>query len=94
MKKSGSIILSIQLTEKSAELAEKERTYLFKVAPSANKVEIRQAVEDLFKVSVEKVNTMNMKGKRKRQRTARYGKRADWKRAVVKLKEGSNIELV
>jgi large subunit ribosomal protein L23 len=93
MKNPGAVIRSIQLTEKGSELSETQNKYLFKVAPGANKMEIKQAVEDLFNVSVVAVNTMNYRGKRKRERTIRYGKRADWTRAVVTLKEGSRIDL-
>ena len=67
--------------------------YLFQVAPDSNKVEIKRAVESLFDVKVSQVNTMNYTGKRKRQRTAKYGKRPDWKRAVVTLAEGNRIDL-
>ncbi len=94
MKKSpGAIVKRLQLTEKGTLLSERENKYLFKVHPSANKVEIKQAVEELFNVSVDKVNTMNYRGKRKRLRTVRFGRRADWKRAVVTLSEGSKIDL-
>ena len=65
-----------------------ERKYTFEVASSANKIEIKKAVEEIFKVEVEKVTTMNYDGKPKRQGVF-AGKRADWKKAVVKLKEGS-----
>ncbi len=65
-----------------------DRKYTFEVAKSANKVEIKKAVEEIFKVEVEKVTTMNYDGKPKRQGVF-AGKRADWKKAVVKLKEGS-----
>ena len=70
-----------------------DRKYTFEVATSANKIEIKKAVEEIFKVEVEKVTTMNYDGKPKRQGVF-AGKRADWKKAVVKLKEGSKtIEL-
>lgn len=70
-----------------------DRKYTFEVAKSANKIEIKKAVEEIFKVEVEKVTTMNYDGKPKRQGVF-AGKRADWKKAVVKLKEGSKtIEL-
>ena len=70
-----------------------DRKYTFEVAASANKIEIKKAVEEIFKVEVEKVTTMNYDGKPKRQGMF-IGKRADWKKAVVKLKEGSKtIEL-
>lgn len=65
-----------------------DRKYTFEVAKSANKIEIKKAVEEIFKVEVEKVTTMNYDGKPKRQGVF-LGKRADWKKAVVKLKEGS-----
>ena len=65
-----------------------QKTYAFKVAVDANKIEIKEAVEKIFGVEVEKVTTMNYDGKPKRQGVF-TGKRADWKKAVVKLKEGS-----
>jgi len=92
MKDSRSIIKKIQVTEKGTLLAE-DRKYLFEIAPDANKVEVKRAVESLFDVSVTKVNTMNYEGKRKRLRTAKYGKRSDWKRAVVTLAAGNKIDL-
>ena len=88
------IIRKVQVTEKGTALAEKNNQYLLEVAKSANKIEIRRAVEKLFKVAVVNVNTMNYKGKLKRERTVRYGRRPSWKRAVVTLKEGDKIELV
>ena len=70
-----------------------DRKYTFEVAKNANKIEIKKAVEEIFKVEVEKVTTMNYDGKPKKQGVF-VGKRADWKKAVVKLKEGSKtIEL-
>ena len=70
-----------------------DRKYTFEVAKDANKIEIKKAVEEIFKVEVEMVTTMNYDGKPKRQGVF-AGKRADWKKAVVKLKEGSKtIEL-
>ncbi len=92
MKDTRTVIKRIQVTEKGNHLAE-ERKYLFKVAPDSNKVEIKRAVEQLFDVKVTKVNTMNYEGKKKRMRTAKYGKRADWKRAVVTLAEDNKIDL-
>jgi large subunit ribosomal protein L23 len=93
VKDPSTIIRKIQLTEKASALAESENKYFFEVNPDANKIEIRRAVELLYKVRVASVNTMRYRGKKKRERTARYGRRADWKRAVVTLKEGSKIEL-
>ena len=62
---------------------------MFEVARDANKIEIKKAVEEIFDVEVDKVTTLNMKGKKKR--TGRYpeGSRRDWKKAVVKLTDGS-----
>ena len=87
------VIRRMQLTEKGTRLADQNK-YLFQVHPQANKLEIRAAVENLFQVKVKAVNTMRYQGKRKRERTVRYGRKADWKRAVVTLKEGSSIDLV
>ena len=94
MKHPGAIIRELQVTEKGARLAEDSNQYHFKVAGDANKIDIKRAVEEMFAVSVDSVNTMNYTGKKKRLRSAHYGKRADWKRAVVTLTEGSKIELI
>ena len=93
MKNPGVIIQALQLTEKGTDLSETQNKYFFKVNRSANKLEIKRAVEELFNVSVATVNTMNFKGKRKRERTVRYGTRAAWKRAVVTLREENKIDL-
>lgn len=93
MKNPHSIIKKMLLTEKGTRLTEKENKYLFRVDGTANKIEIKQAVEKLFGVKVDKVNTMNRPGKNKRLRTMTYGKTSEWKRAVVTLKPGEKIEL-
>ena len=68
--------------------------YTFVVAPDANKIEIRKAVEQIFNVHVTNVNTINRKGKRKRnRRTGDWGKRADQRRAIVSLAAGDSIEI-
>jgi large subunit ribosomal protein L23 len=75
------------ITEKSTDLMA-EKKYVFEVDPKANKTEIKQAVEQIFGVKVEKVNTMNVRGKVKR--FGRYsGRRPNWKKAIVKLTEDS-----
>ena len=81
------------VTEASmAEIADKK--YVFSVAPSANKVQIARAVEEIFGVKVEKVTTMNYDGKKKRLGAGRQGRTSAWKKAVVKLTEDSKtIEL-
>lgn len=88
MKDPYQIIQTVLVTEKSTELSESQSKYCFKVSGNANKIEIRQAVEALFDVKVKSVNVMNRLGKWKRMRSARYGKRPDWKKAVVTLKSG------
>jgi len=83
------VIYTLLVTEKGTELADALSQYTFKVARGSNKLQIRDAVETLFDVKVSSVNVMNRRGKRKRLRQASYGKRADWKKAVVTLSEGS-----
>jgi large subunit ribosomal protein L23 len=92
MKGVSVIVPALQLTEKGTRLNAAENKYFFKVPTAANKQQIKAAVEKLFKVSVLAVNTMNYEGKKKRERTAQYGKTADWKRAIVTLKQGDKIE--
>jgi large subunit ribosomal protein L23 len=92
MKDSRSIIKKMQVTEKGTLLGDANK-YLFEVAPDSNKIEIKRAVESLFDVEVTAVNTMNYTGKKKRVRTAKYGKSADWKRAVVTLAAGNRIDM-
>ena len=85
------ILKTLMRTEKGA-LQESDRQYLFRVAPKATKVDIKRAVEDVYKVKVESVNTMHLSGKRKRVRQE-YGYASAWKKAVVTLKEGHKIEV-
>ena len=90
MKDPRDVIIQPVVSEKSYNLLE-TNVYTFKVASDSNKTEIRQAVETLFPdVTVSKVNTLNRKGKRKRnRRNGTFGKRPDEKRAIVTLSEGS-----
>jgi large subunit ribosomal protein L23 len=93
MKDPRDVILRPVVSEKSYALLD-EGVYTFIVHPDANKTEIRQAVEAIFNVRVQKVNTMNRKGKRKRnRRLPTFGKRSDSKRAIVTLIPGQTIEL-
>jgi large subunit ribosomal protein L23 len=85
------VILAPVISEKSYSLID-ENAYTFVVHPSANKTEIRQAVELIWGVKVVSVNTVNRKGKKKRFRF-KEGKRPDSKRAVVKLAPGDSIEI-
>ncbi|MDQ6927776.1 MAG: 50S ribosomal protein L23 [Actinomycetota bacterium] len=87
------VILKPVVSEKSYGLLD-TNVYTFVVDPRANKVEIRQAIEAIFSVEVTNVNTLNRKGKRKRNRkTFTFGTRADTKRAIVTLAPGSKIDL-
>jgi large subunit ribosomal protein L23 len=88
------VIHTVRLTEKGARQSEKLNQYTIKADPRANKTQIRQAVQELFKVKVVKVNTLNVRGKARRQRTAQAGRAPSWKKAIVTLKEGDKIELV
>ena len=82
-----SVIIRPIVTEKGVEKKESERTLCFEVHPEANKTEIKQAVEGLFKVKVEDVRTLTFEGKlRRRGRYSAY--KSDWKKAFVKLKPG------
>ncbi len=90
MKSARDIIIRPLVSEKSYSQIEKGK-YSFSVHPRAEKIEIKRAIEELFNVEVTKVNTMNMKGKPKRQGYTR-GKTSNWKKAVVTLKEGHRIE--
>jgi len=92
MKDVHDIILAPVVSEKSYQLIEELNAYTFEVDPRSNKEEIRDAIEEIFEVKVVKVNTMNRKGKRKRQ-GYKIGKRKDTKRAVVTLAEGDSIDL-
>ncbi len=95
------IIIKPIFTEKMSRLEELERKYAFQVEGAANKIEIKSAIEKRFDVEVEKVATMNRLGKAKQMsmrsggRTIRTnGRRSNWKKAVITLKEGFNIDLV
>jgi large subunit ribosomal protein L23 len=88
------IIHTASLTEKSSLLSEKLNKYVFRVAPRANKIQIKAAIEKLFNKKVVAVNTCNYAGKKKRERSANFGRQAHWKKAIVTLKEGEKIDLV
>ena len=87
------IVKTVRLTEKGTRQGEKFNQYTVKCDPRANKLQIRQAVQELFKVKVIKVNTLNVRGKPRRQRTTAAGWTSDWKKAIVTLKEGDKIIL-
>ncbi len=92
MKHAG-IIRKVQITEKGTQLAY-ENKYIIEVAPKANKIEIKQAVEKQFGVHVLAVNTQNYKGEMRMLRNRRMVPGKNWKRAIITVKEGERIETV
>ena len=94
MKHVNDIIKAVMTTEKGTALQERQNRYMVRVAPAANKIEIRKAVEDLFNVTVLAVNTQNYEGRTKVLRNRRTAKAQDWKRAIVTLKAGDKIDLL
>lgn len=87
------VLLAPRVTEKTARVGEQGNQYVFKVAPSATKADIRAAIEELFEVSVESVRVVNVKGKTKSFKM-RPGKRSDWKKAYVRVQAGQVIDLL
>ncbi len=88
------LVQTVQLTEKASLLSEKLNKYVFRVSPRANKIQIKQAIEHLFKKKVLSVNTCNYAGKKKRERRADFGRKPHWKKAIVTLQAGEKIDLV
>ncbi len=84
------ILLAPHVSEKSTVIADKNNQFIFRVAADATKPKVKEAVELLFKAQVDSVQIVNVKGKYKRFRQ-RLGRRKDWKKAYVSLKEGQNI---
>ena len=91
MKNSHTILKTLLRTERGVVQA-KYNKYFFSVATSANKIEIKKAVEDVYKVKVDNVNTQVVPGKNKRVRH-QMGQTSEWKKAVVTLKDGNKIDL-
>ncbi len=90
MSRQREILIAPIITEKTSSLMSAHNSYTFEVSKNANKIEIKKAIEKIFDVTVLNVNTMRQRGKIKRM--GRYsGKRADWKKAIVKLKVGDSI---
>lgn len=91
MQVDQSIIKKPLVTERSTAQRTLENKYSFRVAKSANKIQIAKAIQDLFNVKVLRVHTMNVKGKKRRM--GRYeGMKPDWKKAIVTLKAGDSIK--
>lgn len=81
------------VTEKSSIMSDDLNQYVFEVAPTANKIQIKEAVEVVFEVHVEKIRTMVMPAKRGRRGRKWYRRSRQWKKAIVTLQEGDSIEL-
>ncbi|MDI9519258.1 MAG: 50S ribosomal protein L23 [Erysipelotrichaceae bacterium] len=92
MSNARDIIISPIITEKTMKLTQENNTYTFKVDKKANKIAIKQAIEEIFNVNVVSVHTVNVSGKLKR--VGRYiGRTSSYKKAIVKLAEGQDIDL-
>jgi large subunit ribosomal protein L23 len=87
------IIKTARLTEKGTRQGEKLNQYTLVADPRANKLQIKQAVEELFKVKVVGISTLNVRGKMRRKRTLQAGRTSNWKKAIVTLKDGDKITL-
>jgi large subunit ribosomal protein L23 len=92
MKDPRTIVKRPVLTEKAVAMREKENKYCFEVSADANRIEVKSAIEELFKVKVLSVTTMNCRGKKRRM--GRFeGRRRDWRKVICKLREGDRIEV-
>lgn len=87
------VLLAPHVSEKTATAAEMQGRHAFKVANDATKIEVRKAVEQLFKVDVRSVQIVNVKGKSKRFGQS-MGKRSDWRKAIVRLAEGQDLDFM
>jgi len=94
MNEPTNFIQNIRLTEKASLLGERHNQYVFRVDPRANKLQIKQAIENIFGKKVVRVNTCQYAGKKKRERRADFGRRVHWKKAIVTLAKGEKIDLV
>ena len=89
-----SLVYNVRLSEKASLLGEKHNQYVFRVDPRANKIQIKQAIEEIFGKKVVRVNTAKYAGKKKRERRADFGRRPHWKKAIITLAKGEKIDLV
>jgi len=87
------VLVEPHFTEKVSGLGDDSNQYAFKVANDATKAEIKEAVESLFKVSVENVSTLNVKGKKKRTQRG-VSRKKDWKKAYVRVSAGQDIDFM
>jgi len=92
LKSVYTVIKSPLVTEKSTSLNAQNK-YTFRIDKRSNKIEVRRAIEIIYKVKVAAVNIINMKGKLKRMRVGQEGKTASWKKALVTLRKGDQIKI-
>ncbi|MBX9743185.1 MAG: 50S ribosomal protein L23 [Chthoniobacterales bacterium] len=93
MKEIFYLVQKVHISEKASLLGEKQNQYVFRVHPEANKIELKNAIERLFKKHVLAIRTMQYAGKKKRERRADFGRRAHWKKAIISLAPGDKIDL-
>ena len=93
MKDPYKVVKTVRVTEKGTALTASLNQYQVVVEKNANKLDIKHAVEKLFKVKVTRVNTLHVRGKARRERTLQAGRTPAWKKAIVTLKVGDKIEL-
>ena len=93
MKDAYAVVKTVRVTEKGTAQTEALNQYQVVVDKRANKLDVKRAVEQLFKVKVVRVNTMHVRGKARRERTMQFGRTPSWKKAIVTLKKGDKIEL-
>ena len=93
MKDPYAVVKTVRVTEKGTALGEKLNQYQLVVDKHANKLDIKHAVERLFKVKVLGVNTLHVRGKARRERTAQFGRTPGWKKAIVTVQQGQKIEV-
>ncbi len=86
------LLIAPVITEKGTVLQEENNQYLFRVAPGANKIQIRESIEKIFKVHVTGIRTVTVHGKMRRMGRSQ-GRKPSWKKAIVTLKEGETIDL-
>ncbi|MDT8427579.1 MAG: 50S ribosomal protein L23 [Pseudomonadales bacterium] len=89
-----SIILGPHVSEKTTNMSDRHNQVAFKVATDATRIEIKEAVEKLFNVSVEDLQVLNVKGKTKRTARGKIRSKSNWKKAYVKLQQGQEIDFV
>jgi large subunit ribosomal protein L23 len=87
------VIRAPRVSEKTARLQEVSNQYVFEIAKTATKADVKAAIEQIFSVTVEAVNVVNVKGKNKSFKF-RQGKRGDWRKAYVKLADGQSIDVM